>query len=569
MGKAQASIEITASSNRLAAGLNAARVKFQGFASSVARGMGSAFKSLNKALEPGQTLKNAGSHMLGDLGSRGLGAILEAGDNVRTFERNLVRYQIASSGSAASTASLRKEIREVSRATGVADAEILNGAQTYVALTGDANGAKDAMTAFARVAQASGSSVSDVAQATAALKQSMAIDGSQVEAAFSGLITQGKAGAVEIKDFAGELATLSPQFATFGKTGLAGLRDMGAAFQVIRQGAGTAGEAATQFQAVMGELVSSHKELKKIGIDVFHKNPKTGKRELRDFMSIAEDLAKNKALGDPAKMAKIFGRKESQAAIRTIREQIGAMRDLARAGEDTGAVQRDLGTFLESDAGRMEKAFNSVKIAIAEAFTPERIKAFTSAVEGVAEKVGPLVESLGWVVDKYNSLHNVGKSIRGISGSNGNPFKRQTTSIGGGVANQLLDAQMSPAERAERDRNAAGYDSAVSNILAGETNERTSPESIKRAVVARFSSNAGTVTASSRYLANAHGSGSEVAATVEKVVREEFAHMGGEFAKGLRGALGGLGNVLPDVRIGDNAVAAASANATKPRRGAR
>ncbi len=583
MGKAQASIEITASSSRLAAGLAQARQKFQNFASNVARGIGGAFKSINAKLEPGKTTKHAMGNMLGDLGSKGVGAILDTANSVRDFERNLVRYQIASSGSAASTAKLRDQIREVSRATGVADAEILAGASSYVALTGDAKGAKDAMSAFARISQASGSSVAEVASATAALKQSLGIDGSQVEAAFSGLITQGKAGAVEIKDFAGELATLAPQFATFGKSGLDGLRDMGAAFQVIRQGAGTAGEAATQFQAVMGELVSSHKELKAIGIDVFQKNPKTGKKELRDFMSIAGDISKNKALADPAKMAKIFGRKESQAAIRTIRDQIGTMRDLAKQGEDTGAVQRDLSTFLTSDAGRLDQAFNNVKVAIAEAFTPERIEAFTNAVVALAEKIGPVVEGVGKIAEHLGSVFDVGKSVRGfLSGNeNSNPWGSDPMQ----ESNDRLIAEgdgawlMTPKGPVKRDsaagrghvtaaklrlQNRAGYEGAVGNILGAEKNERSSKESIDQAIIALRSSNIGEQEAGSRYLKKAGfgGVGDTLdEAKVNKAVENNMKALAGELVKALQA------NAAPTLQIGDNQVARSADQATLPRRG--
>lgn len=581
MGKASAQIEITASSSRLAAGLSAAYSKFQAFGSSVARGMGRAFKSINAKLAPGDTMKNALGHAGGDLIGKGLGMITDAAGDVRDFERNLIRYQIASGGSAKATAELRSQIRSISTDTGVSSSEILAGASSYVALTGDTDGARDAMAAFARVSQASGASVSDVATATAALKQSMRIDGSQVEAAFSGLIVQGKKGAVEIKDFAGELATLSPQFAQFGNTGLGGLREMGAAFQIIRQGAGSAGEAATQFQAMMGELVASHKQLAAIGVHVFQRNPKTGAKELRNFTAIAEDLAKNKALNDPAKLQAIFGRKESQAAVRTIRAQIDEMKNLTKAGEDTGAVQRDLSTFLESDAGRLDAAFNRIKVAIADAFTPERIAGFVNAVEGLVDKLGPLVDMVGAAGDVLGGIAGVGKSIRGwMSGNaNNNPWKdtefEDVMQMGDNAetADMLRAANgETPEQRAGRKKglelraaNRASYDRAVEDIMGGEVNDRTSKESIRRAYFAAAADPAaagglGLNRAGSRYLEAAGLTKAQAGAQIGKELAAELTKNNAELVAAIK-AIPGI-----DVKVGDDSIAKSNTRATAPRR---
>lgn len=584
MGKASAQIEITAGSSRLASGLSAAYSKFQTFGSAVARGMSAAFKKINAKLAPGDVMKNAIGHAGGDLIGKGIGAITSAAGDVRDFERSLIRYQIASGGSAEATAALRSQIRGVSLETGISSAEVLAGASSYVALTGDVEGARDAMSAFARISQASGSSVSDVATATAALKQSMKIDGSQVEAAFSGLIVQGKQGAVEIKDFAGELATLSPQFAQFGNTGLGGLREMGAAFQVIRQGAGTAGEAATQFQAMMGELVTSHKELAAIGIKVFQKNPQTGRKELKNFTQIAEELASNKALNDPAKLAKIFGRKESQAAVRTIRSQIDAMKGLAKAGEDTGAVQRDLSTFLESDAGRMDAAFNRVKVTIAEAFTPERITAFVNAIEGLVDKLGPVVDLVGKAADVLGGIAGVGKKLVEFSSdnANANPWGNALDDIADrNIAENDGDWLVTPdGQWVKRDSaqgrghtkaaslrvsNRAAYNRAVGDIMGGEVDERTTKESIRRAYFAAAADPSkegglGLNRAGSRYLEAAGITKAQAGEQIGKDMAAALTKSNAELVAAIK-AIPGI-----NVKVGDDTIAKSERRSKEPRR---
>jgi TP901 family phage tail tape measure protein len=397
MAKGNAQIEITASSSRLAAGLSAAHSKFQAFSASVGRGIGKSMKSLIPSGGVGSMVGNFASNML----TRGFDGVVQAGKDAMDFEKNLIRMQIASNGSAATTARLRTEIRAISRDTSIAASDVLAGAQAYVGFTGDAAGASAAAKLFADVSVATGTSVTDVAQAMSALKTSMGITAEQGEAAFSALIVQGKGGAVEIKDMAGELAALAPQFAQFkGGKSLGGLREMGAGFQTIMKNAGTASEAATKFRALMSSLADPRtvKGLKDVGVNVFGKDGK-----MREASAIFADIAKNTKLADPQKLAKIFGREEARSAVLAIREHIGSYNELRSVAEDTGAVQRDKMTFLESDVGKVDKAINGLKVSLAEAFTPERIAALVSALAGAADILAKIVgyaERAGEVIDE-------------------------------------------------------------------------------------------------------------------------------------------------------------------------
>jgi hypothetical protein len=163
------------------------------------------------------------------------------------------------------------------------------------------------------------------------------------------MIVQGKAGAVELKDMAGELATLAPQFANFrGGKGTAGIREMGSAFQVIRTGAGSASEAATQFESLMGELAKPDviRKLAAIKIKIFDKDPTTGQVSMRNASDIRgprkESEARRSASSRPSSTAR------AQQAVRSIKGHIDVYRELrTTAGHGRGAAR--LTTF-ESDA---------------------------------------------------------------------------------------------------------------------------------------------------------------------------------------------------------------------------
>ncbi len=506
---AVANIEIGATTNRLTRGLATARRAFQSFAVNAARGVSNAFGKLKL----GDVGKTALGTLGGNLAARGIDSLMDGANAVRDFERSLIRYQIASNGTAQSTAEMRAQVRGISKDTAISSAQVLAGASQYVALTGDADGARVAMRAFADVATASGASVSDVATATASLRTSMGLDAKDIEAAFSGMIIQGKEGAVEIKDLAGELANLAPQFAQFrGAKGLGGIRELGAGLQVVMKGAGSSAEAATQMSSLIGELAKPEviRKLKAIKVDIFDKDPKTGLMTMRNASDIFKDLAANQKLADPRVVAEIFGRKEAQSAIRSIRSNIDLYGELRVAAEDTGAVQRDKATFLESDAGRLDAAFNRVKVAIAEAFTPERITGFTNAVESLADKMGPVVDLIGRAGDLLGGIMGIGKSVRGALEGPANPFQQEyaQSRLDRGV-NPLLamgSTDMTKGDSALQ-RNARGWEDAKNRILGAEQGERVSKDSIRAAFIASrqqggFES-VGAVRAGGSYLRNA------------------------------------------------------------------
>lgn len=397
-----AQIEITATNSKLAQGLSAAKREVGIFA----RGVGDLLKRATdkKGLMGGgfSVLKGTTANVAGNLIGKGIDAMADAANEVRDFERGLMRMQIATDGNAASTASMRKEFTTISRATAVSRAEVLAGAQAYVGFTGDAQGAAAAAKLFADVSAATGASTTDVAQAMSALKTSMKITATEGEAAFSALIVQGKGGAVEIKDMAGELAALAPIFALFkGGSGVSGLRELGAGFQVVMKNSATASDAATKYKALMESLNDPRtlKQLRSMGVNV-----KDSKGQLLDASTVFERLASSKKLFAKENLSKAFGRSEARLAVLALREHIGTYRDLREAAMDTGAVQRDAMTFLQSDAGKIDATFNSLKLSLAEAFTPERIKLFADAlgkaVELAAKMIGYIDKAVNYVKSK-------------------------------------------------------------------------------------------------------------------------------------------------------------------------
>ncbi len=365
-----------------------------------------------------------------------LGGIFVAGArDALKFDESLTRLDISSSGAMGALSDVRNQILAISKDTGVAKEEILAGAQSFVALTGDGRAAAQSMALFARVSKATGATMEDISGAAAAMTQNLKIKPQDFEKAFSILIRGGKMGAVELKDMAGLLAQLAPLAERFkGGGGTRGLAVLGSAFQLTRQGAGSAPEAATQLEALMGAIVQHAGKLRKGGVTVFDEKTVNGKKvkELRSLDEIVDSIANSKLARDPELLVKALGRKEAYAAFLQLTKVRGAWSSLATQTEKANDVSQDYAKFQESNAAKVDKAWNNVKIALAEAFTPDRIEALSHVLVRVLEFAARLVgymEDVGRAIDYISPSEKAEAAGQAafdaeIKKSN-NPFKAQ------------------------------------------------------------------------------------------------------------------------------------------------
>jgi TP901 family phage tail tape measure protein len=573
MSDQQAKIEITASSSKLASGLRAAAGRFNSWAA----GMKAGAKKIGGGAA-GSFLGTVGANLAG----KGIDFIADQGREVLAFEEKLTRLQINAGKSSAEMDTFRQKARQLSSAVGLSANDILEGTTSYVDLTGDVNGAGAAMETFARVAQASGSSVADIATAAAAMKQSFGLKPEEIEATFSGMISQGKAGAITLKDFAAEMSSLAPKWSKFNEsTTTEGIAQFGAALQVARQGFGNASEAATGMEALMGGIIMHAKDLRKYGhVEVFDKH-KDGSKTLKTFEQIMAAIEQSKLVKDPELMGKALGgRKEAQDTLNVLlraRQNLtdtgNEYTDLVAKGKDAEAVQRDLATYLDSSSGKMATSWESLKNSIAEALTPERIQSFATSLKEVADHAGEIASALGKVFGFIGTLNSVGKKIRGVFGNDGDKTYSERDIIlaqthGAGLPGQ--ERNMSAEAREARYQGALGrmadveqYNKAKGSIMGGEVAERVSEESVKRALAASAGTaewgkgRGGEMMAGEQYLRAAQKENPEIVAKVQGEM------LSAAIKDGFTDVVKNLGVTL---KIGDNTVAKANVKATDPRR---
>jgi TP901 family phage tail tape measure protein len=535
--KRNARIELKADAKGMDAGLADARHRLRTFEREQTRSSAHAAKQAQrraKADAKAQAKIFAGAHSgirsgVGmAAGMLGVDSITGIASDALDFQRELDRFHILSGKSTKEMAELRQSILDVSTATNVGAGDILKAGAHYVDLSSDVAGSVKAMSTFARVAQATGSSVNDIATAAASMQDAMHLDPAQYEAVFSGLAAQGKAGAIGFKEMAGSVTDLLPLFQRFkGSIGADGILQFGAAFQVAKKNFGSAEKAGTGLESLMGSLAQHADKFENAGIKVFDVG-KDGTKTFRNLHDIVVAIGKSKLAKDPTLLSKAFGRKEAESTFDALHKHAELYDQLIDAGKDFDTVNRDLATHLNDASGKLDRAWNAIKVSVAEAFTPGRIQAFADAIEDAATKIGPLVDGVGKIGDILGGINGAGKAIRGFmtgDNDNGNPFRKKIAGValGGGNLDQMLSET---PEGRERVKNAKGYDSAVQNILGGEVNEKSTPESIERAVLARYAVNAGASTAGNRYLAAQYGSGDEVSTAVDAAVQRMAAEMG-------------------------------------------
>lgn len=399
-GRRKASAELTLKDN-MGRGLRVARSRLAKFGRQT-RGL------------VGGALRGMGVGAL--VGTAGIvAAFAAAGREVLGFEKRLTRLQIQSGRTAHEMGQFRDLVNDISRDTGVSRDDLLDAGSKFVSLTGDMDTATKSLRLFAKVAVASGASVADVASTADTLKNAFNVDPSELENAFSALLASGKAGSLELKDMATVFSGVANDFVKFGRDGTDGLAELSAMFQLVNQATKDPRKSMTQIRGLLGDLVKASGRLRRNGIEVFE--TVDGEKRLKSVPRIFESIAKSKLVRDPELMSKVFRNLEGRAALEQILKIPGALDEMVDSTRDAKDVAEDYKTFMESPAGRIEKAANAAKQAMLEAFTPDNIKDFATAIERVAKLVNDAADAIQRIRDFLAGDDDapVGRDIAGAS----------------------------------------------------------------------------------------------------------------------------------------------------------
>ena len=403
-------------------------------------------------------------------GVAGAGTLRMMGD----LETRFTRLGIQANKSADDMERLKRLIFETAQAPDirVVPSQITSAIEEIVEKTGDLDFATANIHNLAASIQATGAAGRSIGGIAAEFQKMGITDPAKVREALDILAVQGKAGAFTLQN----LAALGPRVVTaytaMGRTGVPAIREMGAALQVIMQGAGSADNAATIFEALLRTLGDAEKLkiLQRGGIQVFEPGSVTVMRSLPDIM---EEIVRKTGGAKPL-LSKVFDENAAKAfnAMATEFQRTGAfqslekfygvqadgrtvMRDSARAARDFNAILRSMATGaqdfadarlaprLEAVAGAMSKLDRDTQQTLMEAglwggaalggaILGRKVyqggRSFMGMFrKGGAGKGGPSVPGMGgmtgvvpvYVVNRHMSLLNDGSGFNPGAGSPG------------------------------------------------------------------------------------------------------------------------------------------------------
>lgn len=388
----------------------------------------------------GRGLSGAFSGVAGLAGFGGAAMMVSAGKEALEFSKRLTYLGIQGEKSAEYMEALKQKIWAIAQAKGVDPSELLGGAEQWVTLTGRIDDAQTQLSMWAMTAAASGTSMSELAQTSAALSTNFGVAAVDMEKAFGILLQQGKAGAVELKEIASLAMELTPSFARFGVTGTKGLAEMGAMLQTMRSGFATSSQAATGMQALMTGLIRHSAKIKKLGkVDIFEKD-KNGVKRLRSMKDITFELI-DKVGKNPELVQQLLPDKEAGMAFNALMDQgqnsrLAQVEKLIDDANNAGTVIRtDYKKYMESAAGRLEVARIALKKQWDDVFSPERMLQLVAAAEKLVDVVRFLIDNKEAVLGSFLALKylpGLGQAVFGGGGGGGGVAGAVAGGLGGG-----------------------------------------------------------------------------------------------------------------------------------------
>lgn len=230
-----------------------------------------------------------------------------------------------------------------------------------------------------KAATAYKASMEDLSKASFSAIDNLKVPAGQVATVLDVMAFTGKKGAFEIRDMAAAFPSLSANYQALGQTGIGAVTDLAAALQIVRKGAGSSEEAATNLENVLQKIGSPETERKfaKLGVNLRSELKKAAEAGKTPIEAIAEIT--NKALGgDLSKLGYVFEDAQVQKGLRPLIQKMDEYRQIrAQAANAGGTVDADHAERMQDNAekakalaGAMQEAKLSIGAGLSPVLTP-------------------------------------------------------------------------------------------------------------------------------------------------------------------------------------------------------
>lgn len=313
------------------------------------------------------------------------------------LQREVTRIGITADASDSQIKNVSNTIMKMAQDTATPLSDVYAGFDALVSAGRSWDEALAFLPSVVKTAQAAGAETRDIAATADAMAGSMHIAGNEMQDAFDKLAKGGKMGKFELKDMASYLPSILPQMAALGYSGLDGLEKTVALLQTVRLQTGTAGEAATNLENVLGKIYSPETARafkKQFNVDL-PKSLKTAKDSGKDLLEAFLQITRKVTGGDMEKLAKVFTDQQFRSGVLALLQQENAMKGYAAGLKDAaGTIETDLGRVTkdaQADIDRLSNSWDNLLNKVGEATTK---LGGASAMNGIAWAAGEVTKTV-------------------------------------------------------------------------------------------------------------------------------------------------------------------------------
>lgn len=340
-------------------GIGAAAKSINGATANVGRSASRDARAAHRSLAPiAGTLRGIGTAA----GVYGLGHAVTGGfRDYADTERRLTRIMNTAEAARADMAGVLGGMQRLAAETAMPLDKVVGGLDTLVQQGRNLKDSLSFLPAVVRSAQASGAEVDDIAKSADAVATHLKVSGREMQSAFDIMQAGGKAGQFELKDMSRYLPSILPAVRAIGLEGTKGLTQVVAMLQVMRTGAGTSEEAATNFENVLQKMQSNEtiKKFEKQGVDL-ERVLADARKEGKNLLDVFGDVTWKTLGGDLSKINKLFEDMQVQKGMRAWlmgRDKLKTlMRDIERTAP--GSTMKDLAMLTGDAAAAIQRLSN-------------------------------------------------------------------------------------------------------------------------------------------------------------------------------------------------------------------
>ena len=271
--------------------------------------------------------------------------------------------------SAEQLADMDERLGSISRYTNQFRSEIAEGLNVLVASGIEPEKALDYMNVIGRTATAAQAEIVDISKTAFSLTDNLKVNVDDLGKTMDMLAQAGKEGRFELKDMASAFPSLTAGAAMLGMKGVPAVAELGAALQVAMKGAGTAPEAATNFESFLQAItspmaVNRFQELYGVNLPAFLKRVAAENRDPIEEMIV---LINQLTGGDMFKVSEIFRNKTDLNFLKPMMQNLDEYRRIKASSLGAeGIMDSDFNHMMETT----NEQFKLLKINMKELVFP-------------------------------------------------------------------------------------------------------------------------------------------------------------------------------------------------------